>query len=220
MEFHHVANLAYIDPEPDLDHLCTPSDIPSIIAALNQHLEHEGSRHRISNMPRQLSRRQTHSLLSIASELITWSGSRPVDTGRIDENGGLEKVISQFHPELAPCSNPSPDHRPSPGHTRPEGPAKPPRIHLTILSLGLGIQSTTMALLLERDMIPGVPKPDHAIFADTKAEPKHVYDTLEWLRHKVSIPISTCSFGDIAATPGRPSPASPCPSAATTPPAT
>lgn len=73
-----------------------------------------------------------------------------------------------------------------------------PRIHLIILSLGLGIQSTTMALLLERGLLPGVPRPDYGIFADTFAEPPHVYETREWLRELVSFPIVTCSFGDIA----------------------
>ena len=73
-----------------------------------------------------------------------------------------------------------------------------PRIHLIILSLGLGIQSTTMSLLLERGLLPGVPRPDYGIFADTFAEPPHVYETREWLRELVSFPIVTCSFGDIA----------------------
>ena len=73
-----------------------------------------------------------------------------------------------------------------------------PRKHVTILSLGLGIQSTTMALLLERGLLPGVPTPDYAIFADTHAETPDTYNTLEWLRERVSFPISTCSFGDLA----------------------
>ena len=73
-----------------------------------------------------------------------------------------------------------------------------PRIHLTILSAGLGIQSTAMALLLERGLLPGVPMPDYAIFADTFSEPQHVYDTREWLRERVSFPIVTCSFGNLA----------------------
>lgn len=74
---------------------------------------------------------------------------------------------------------------------------KPP-VHLTILSAGLGIQSTAMALLLDRDLIPGVPKPDYAIFADTFSEPPHVYETLTWLQERISYPVVTCSFGNLA----------------------
>ena len=73
-----------------------------------------------------------------------------------------------------------------------------PRIHLIVLSLGLGLQSTAMALLLERGLLPGVPKPDYGIFADTFSQPPHVYETREWLRDLVSFPIVTCSFGNLA----------------------
>ena len=75
---------------------------------------------------------------------------------------------------------------------------KQPKKHITILSLGAGIQSTTLALLLEEALLPGVPMPQYAIFSDTKAEPQHVYDTIEWLRSKISYPIVTCSFADLA----------------------
>ena len=73
-----------------------------------------------------------------------------------------------------------------------------PRRHVTVLSLGAGIQSTALALLLERDLLPGFEKPQWAIFADTKAEPPWVYQTVEWLRDKLSYPIETCSAGDLA----------------------
>ncbi|MEB3103312.1 hypothetical protein [Ferviditalea candida] len=60
----------------------------------------------------------------------------------------------------------------------------------TVISLGAGVQSTTMLLMAlhgEFDRIP-----DCAIFADTGAEPERVYRHLEWLeevagRHRFSI---------------------------------
>lgn len=50
---------------------------------------------------------------------------------------------------------------------------------MRILSLGAGVQSTTMALMAAHGEIG--PMPDAAIFADTGSEPKGVYDHLEWL---------------------------------------
>ncbi len=50
---------------------------------------------------------------------------------------------------------------------------------LTIISLGAGVQSTTMALMAARGEIG--PMPDCAIFADTGWEPQAVYDHLAWL---------------------------------------
>jgi hypothetical protein len=41
---------------------------------------------------------------------------------------------------------------------------------LTVLSLGAGVQSSTMALMAAKGEI--IPMPDCAIFADTGAEPK------------------------------------------------
>ena len=49
---------------------------------------------------------------------------------------------------------------------------------VTMLSLGAGVQSTTVALLAVHKEIK---KPDHAIFADTGWEPKEVYEHLKWL---------------------------------------
>ena len=42
---------------------------------------------------------------------------------------------------------------------------------LRVLSLGAGVQSTTLALMIEKGEIPMV---DCAIFADTMGEPKKV----------------------------------------------
>lgn len=51
---------------------------------------------------------------------------------------------------------------------------------LHILSLGAGVQSTTMALMAAHGEIG--PMPDAAIFADTGAEPLSVYEHLRWLK--------------------------------------
>lgn len=50
---------------------------------------------------------------------------------------------------------------------------------LRVISLGAGVQSTTMALLAAHGEIG--PTPDCAIFADTGWEPKAVYEHLRWL---------------------------------------
>lgn len=65
---------------------------------------------------------------------------------------------------------------------------------MRILSLGAGVQSSTLALMIERGELPMV---DGAIFADTLGEPKEVYDWLEWLETKLSYPIHRVSFGDL-----------------------
>ena len=71
--------------------------------------------------------------------------------------------------------------------------------NVVVLSLGAGVQSTALAIMLEQGALPGLPKPDWALFADTRSEPEHVYDTLEWLRPLVSYPIITTSWGDLRA---------------------
>lgn len=57
---------------------------------------------------------------------------------------------------------------------------------LRILSLGAGVQSTTLALMSTRGDLPRV---DYAIFADTGWEPQAVYDHLAWLEGIVRFPI-------------------------------
>lgn len=57
---------------------------------------------------------------------------------------------------------------------------------LRVLSLGAGVQSTTVALMAALGEIG--PRPDHAIFADTGAEPAAVYRHLEWLRSPGILP--------------------------------
>jgi len=57
---------------------------------------------------------------------------------------------------------------------------------LRVLSLGAGVQSTTLALMIEKGEIPMV---DCAIFADVGAEPKEVYTHLDWLEKQLSYPV-------------------------------
>lgn len=56
---------------------------------------------------------------------------------------------------------------------------------LRVLSLGAGVQSTTIALMAARGEIPA---PDCAIFADTGDEPAAVYEHLAWLRSPGILP--------------------------------
>ena len=70
--------------------------------------------------------------------------------------------------------------------------------HVTVLSLGAGIQSTTLALLLDQEALEGCEKPQWALFADTVSEPPHVYETLDWLQERISYPIVRTSWGNLA----------------------
>lgn len=66
---------------------------------------------------------------------------------------------------------------------------------LTVISLGAGVQSTTMALMAARGEIG--PMPDAAIFADTGAEPKGVYRHLDWLEPRLPFPVHRVSAGNL-----------------------
>ena len=57
---------------------------------------------------------------------------------------------------------------------------------LRILSLGAGVQSSTLAMLIEQGKVPMV---DAGIFANVGAEPDEVINWLYWLKSKVSYPI-------------------------------
>ena len=57
---------------------------------------------------------------------------------------------------------------------------------MNILSLGAGVQSSTMALMAAHGELP---RPDCAIFADTQWEPQGVYDHLDWLESVVTNPL-------------------------------
>jgi hypothetical protein len=57
---------------------------------------------------------------------------------------------------------------------------------LRVLSLGAGVQSSTLALMIAEGALPMV---DAAIFADTGAEPEGVYRWLEWLEQRLPFPV-------------------------------
>jgi len=57
---------------------------------------------------------------------------------------------------------------------------------LRVLSLGAGVKSTDIALMIEKGELPMV---NCAIFADVGAEPKSVYKHLDWLEKQLSYPV-------------------------------
>ena len=69
---------------------------------------------------------------------------------------------------------------------------------LRVLSLGAGVQSTTLALMAAHGEI--IPMPDCAIFADTQWEPAAVYRHLEWLESVLPFPVHRVTAGDICKT--------------------
>lgn len=66
---------------------------------------------------------------------------------------------------------------------------------LTVLSLGAGVQSSTLALMAAHGEI--TPMPDCAIFADTQAEPAYVYTWLDWLEKQLPYPVHRVTAGDL-----------------------
>ncbi|HEX3884788.1 MAG TPA: hypothetical protein VHW66_19195 [Stellaceae bacterium] len=68
---------------------------------------------------------------------------------------------------------------------------------LTILSLGAGVQSTTLALMAAHGDV--TPMPDCAIFADTQSEPAAVYEHLAWLMspNVLPFPVHVVSKGSL-----------------------
>lgn len=74
---------------------------------------------------------------------------------------------------------------------------RPDAIRLTLLSLGAGVQSTTLALMAAEGVLP---KPDGAIFADTGWEPSYVYEHLDRLGQVLAaagIPLYRVSRGNL-----------------------
>lgn len=62
------------------------------------------------------------------------------------------------------------------------------------LSLGAGVQSSTLALMIAHGEIEPV---DAAIFADTQWEPSHVYDWLDWLEKQLPFPVYRVTHGNL-----------------------
>ncbi len=56
-----------------------------------------------------------------------------------------------------------------------------------VIGLGAGVQSSTMALMFAEGQL--TPMPDYAIFADVGAEPKYVYEWLDWLEQQLPFPV-------------------------------
>jgi hypothetical protein len=65
---------------------------------------------------------------------------------------------------------------------------------MRFLSLGAGVQSSTLALLIAKGEVPMV---DAAIFADTQWEPRSVYTWLDWLTTQVPFPVYRVTAGSI-----------------------
>lgn len=70
-------------------------------------------------------------------------------------------------------------------------------VKLRVLSLGAGVQSTTLALMAAHGEIG--PMPDACIFADTGAEPAAVYEHLRWMMsgNVLPFPVHIVSAGNI-----------------------
>lgn len=66
---------------------------------------------------------------------------------------------------------------------------------MNIISLGAGVQSSTMALMAAKGEIG--PMPDAAIFADTGAEPAGVYRWLDWLETQLPFHVYRVSAGNL-----------------------
>ena len=64
-----------------------------------------------------------------------------------------------------------------------------------VLSLGAGVQSSVLALMAAQEEI--TPMPDFAVFADTQAEPPHVYEWLKWLETKLPFPVHYVTKGNL-----------------------
>lgn len=64
-----------------------------------------------------------------------------------------------------------------------------------IISLGAGVQSSTMALMAKYGEI--LPMPEAAIFADTQSEPKAVYIWLDLLEKELPFPVYRVTAGSL-----------------------
>lgn len=66
---------------------------------------------------------------------------------------------------------------------------------MLVLSLGAGVQSSTLALMCAHGEFE---MPDCAIFADTQAEPESVYNWLDWLEKQLPFPVYRVTSGSLA----------------------
>lgn len=66
---------------------------------------------------------------------------------------------------------------------------------LHVISLGAGVQSSTLALMAAKGEI--TPMPSCAVFSDTQAEPESVYKWLDWLETQLPFPVHRVSTGNL-----------------------
>ena len=66
-----------------------------------------------------------------------------------------------------------------------------------VISLGAGVQSSTMALMASRGELLDI-QVDFAIFADTQDESKKIYDWLGWLEGQLSFPVYRVTRGKLS----------------------
>ena len=66
---------------------------------------------------------------------------------------------------------------------------------IRILSLGAGVQSSTLAMMMREGEIESA---DHAIFADTGDEPEAVYEYLDYLKPLLPMPLHIVSAGTLS----------------------
>jgi hypothetical protein len=121
--------------------------------------------------------------MSTTPEILTPHGSTP--TGVFAAAAGYLSAVEVHDP----ATKQSASWSGGTSKTQAEGP-----IH--IISLGAGVQSSTMALMAAHGEI--TPMPTAAVFADTHAEPESVYRWLEWLETKLPFPVHRVSKGDLA----------------------
>jgi hypothetical protein len=68
---------------------------------------------------------------------------------------------------------------------------------INVISLGAGVQSSTLALMAKHGDI--TPMPDAAVFADTQHEPAGVYKWLDWLETQLPFPVYRVTKGSLKA---------------------
>lgn len=66
------------------------------------------------------------------------------------------------------------------------------------ISLGAGVQSSTMALMAAKGELPGSDRVHGCIFADTQDEPQSVYDWLDWLEKQLPWPLYRVTRGRLS----------------------
>jgi hypothetical protein len=71
----------------------------------------------------------------------------------------------------------------------------PLKTKFNVLNLGAGVQSSCLALMAAKGEVG--PMPDFAVFADTQAEPKNVYDWLDWLEKQLPYPVIRVTAGNL-----------------------